>query len=68
MPTININFRVCRRMDRDNAYTAAKPILDGLKLAGLIIDDSEDHIELKVTTEKVFHKADQRTEIIIENA
>jgi hypothetical protein len=50
---ITITLRTCRLLDVDNAYTCAKPLLDGLKYAGVIIDDSPKHITLYVNQEQV---------------
>lgn len=68
IPVANVEviFYVCHRMDRDNAYSAAKPIIDGLKVSGILTDDCEDHLELKVRTVKVEHIRDQGIELIIE--
>lgn len=63
---VTVIFYVCRRMDRDNAYTAAKPIVDGLKECGVMKDDSEDFLNLTVKTVKVSKIKDQKTQIVIE--
>lgn len=62
---IKIIYYACRPMDWDNAYTSAKPLVDGLKVAGVIEDDSPKHIELLVRTIKVAHLKEQKIEIII---
>lgn len=49
--------------DTDGAYNAAKPVVDGLKLAEVIEDDSTRHIDLKVEQIKVDHKKEERVEI-----
>lgn len=36
-----------RPMDEDNLAASAKPILDGLKSAGIIVDDSPDKLTLR---------------------
>jgi Holliday junction resolvase RusA-like endonuclease len=36
-------------MDTDNLYGCVKPVIDGLRHAGVLVDDSPDHIELTVT-------------------
>ncbi len=55
----------CRLLDRDNLQGGAKPCVDCLKEAGLIVDDTEAEIDLIVTQERVFNKDQQRTEIEI---
>lgn len=49
--------------DKDNAYARCKVPLDALKRAGLIEDDSPEHIDLKAYTVTA-HKS--RTTIILE--
>lgn len=56
---VQIVFNTCSFMDDDNAHTSAKPLLDGLKYAGVIKDDSHKHIELKVSQISV-HKRDRQ--------
>jgi len=59
-----VMFRV-RLLDTDNAYGSAKPLIDCLRTCGLIPDDTEKAINLKVTQEKVAHFNEQRTEVKI---
>jgi hypothetical protein len=54
-----------RQMDTDGAYASCKPILDGLRYAGVIIDDSPRYITFNVEQIKVNHKCDERVEILI---
>jgi hypothetical protein len=54
-----------RQMDTDGAYASCKPILDGLRYAGVIIDDSPRYITFNVEQIKVNHKCDERVEIFI---
>ena len=42
-----------RRMDTDNLYGGVKPLLDGLKDAGAIVDDDTRWIDLVVTQEVI---------------
>jgi len=56
---VTITLRTCRLLDVDNAYTCAKPILDGLRYAGVIQDDSPKHLSLYVNQEQV-HKIDKQ--------
>lgn len=66
-PTIEIILAQIQPMDRDNAYGACKPIIDGLKVprkfndigAGVIIDDNEEAYELVVRSVKVSKLADE---------
>ena len=36
-------------LDPDNLYGCVKPVIDGLRYAGVLVDDSSDHIKLTVT-------------------
>lgn len=63
--SVTVKFYACRQFDRDGAYHAAKPVIDGLTESGIIIDDSQEHIDLKVEQIKVNHKCDERVEIEI---
>ena len=36
-------------LDPDNLYGCVKPVIDGLRYAGVLVDDSPAHIELTVT-------------------
>ncbi len=62
---VHIVFFTIRKMDRDGAYNAAKPVLDGLVEAELIEDDSEEHIDLKVSQIKVGKVKEQKVIIHI---
>jgi Holliday junction resolvase RusA-like endonuclease len=62
---VEVVFYACRLMDRDGAYHAAKPIIDGLTEIKIIADDSEEFIDLKVSQIKVKHLNEQRVEIEI---
>lgn len=63
--TVVVKFYSIRQFDRDGAYHAAKPVIDGLTNSGIIVDDSQDHIDLKVEQIKVNKKCDERVEIDI---
>lgn len=52
-----------RRCDYDNFVGGLKPCIDGLKLNGLIIDDSEKYIDLE--PEQKLDRNNIRTEIFI---
>jgi hypothetical protein len=64
-PTARFVFHRQRLLDRDNAWAGAKDLLDGLRAAGLVSDDTEAAIELKVEQVKVAHRADQKTVVEI---
>lgn len=63
--------RVCikrhglRALDRENLWGGTKAIVDCLKESGLIVDDSEEWIDLEVRQEQVHDRAHRRTEIEI---
>lgn len=46
--------------DRDNLYSAAKPIIDGIVTAGVIPDDSEKYLDQQIRNIKVNHKSEQK--------
>jgi Holliday junction resolvase RusA-like endonuclease len=54
-----------RQLDRDNLYGSMKLPIDGLRAAGIIEDDTEEHIDLTVKQERVSSWKDQRVEIAI---
>jgi hypothetical protein len=56
-----------RLLDIDNLTGGAKYFCDGLRYAGLIPGDRPDQITLEVSQRKVKSKAEERTEIEIEN-
>lgn len=62
---IRINLSNIRLMDYDGAYASVKPILDGLRYADVIVDDSPKDIDLEVKQFKVKHRVDEKVEIII---
>lgn len=57
-----------RLLDKDNAYGGAKPLLDSLKYAGLVPDDSTEAIDYEVLQRKVHHRSEEHTEVVIEYA
>jgi Holliday junction resolvase RusA-like endonuclease len=54
-----------RQLDRDNLYASMKIPIDALRGAGVIENDTEDHITLTVTQERVTSWKDQRVVISI---
>ena len=55
-------------LDKDNAYYGAKPLLDSIKYAGFIHDDSEKEIQYEVVQIKVAHRKEERTVVEIKYA
>lgn len=62
---VKIILKTCRLLDVDNSYTCAKPLLDGLRYAGVLVDDSPDHLDLHVSQEKVSKVINQGVSINI---
>jgi hypothetical protein len=61
---VEIARRYCGRpMDEDNLHGAAKLPLDALVRAGVIPDDSPEHVRLTCTQERVAKRAEQGTTI-----
>lgn len=52
--------------DRDNRYGGAKSLIDALVKNGLIVDDSEDHIDLHVVEGKWLKGESPHTHVLIE--
>lgn len=65
-PTVKIILHSIHKMDRDNAWSAAKPIIDGLRYAGVLFDDRNEDFECDVKWQKADHIPDQGVEVIIE--
>lgn len=55
----------CRPLDCDNYAGGCKPIIDQLRYAKLIRDDSPEDIEVEFKQVKVKHKTEEHTEIEI---
>jgi hypothetical protein len=53
-------------LDKDNAYASVKPIVDALKIYGVIVDDRLDCIDLTVGQVQVKHRADEKVTLEIE--
>jgi hypothetical protein len=53
-------------LDMDNAFAAVKPVVDGLKDAGLIQDDTPALLELRVQQQRVASRKAQKTMIRVE--
>ena len=56
---VRIEIRRVKLCDEDNSYGSVKPLVDCLRLAGLVKDDSTEAIALTVTQEKVAGKKEQ---------
>lgn len=69
-PVDKLKFKIVYRtvflMDQDNLYGSAKPLIDGIKESGLILDDSPDHVTYEVIQIKVGNKDKQGVEIIFD--
>lgn len=64
--TVRFTGRRCRLLDADNFAGSVKELLDGLVRAGLLDDDSPEHIILITQQEKVAHRKDEQTIIEID--
>ena len=63
---VSFTGRRCRLLDPDNFAASCKDLLDGLKHAGLIPDDTPDHIRLTTQQEKVSGEGQEMTIIEVE--
>lgn len=61
-----ITLHTMKLLDKDNAYASVKPIVDALKVYGVIVDDRLDCIDLTVSQEQVKHRADEQVILEIE--
>lgn len=61
-----VSYRV-RLLDLTNLWAGAKPVPDGLKRLGYLVDDSPKWCDLTVTQQKCI-KAEERTVITMEPA
>lgn len=77
-PTIEFVLYMVSQFDKDGAYSSVKPLLDCLQVekgrdkagfpipgAGIIKDDKQECVDLKVRTEKVGKRKDERVIINI---
>jgi len=65
-PLVSYVLYRCRPLDPDAIHGATKVCTDVLCKIGLLPGDSEKHIRLEVTQEKVNHMNEQRTELRIQ--
>jgi len=63
--SVQFELRVCRLLDIDNAYGAAKFGCDTLRYAKLIPEDNPSAIDLKVIQTKVSTKKEECTIILL---
>ena len=63
---VTITVHRGRRQDKDNAYGSVKPIVDGLKRAGWVVDDAPEWIDLRVQEEVERDRRKRRTVIEVE--
>jgi len=59
-------MRRIRLLDTDNAYGATKTLTDCLCEVGLLPGDSDKDITINVRQEKVNHRSEECTEIVLE--
>jgi hypothetical protein len=64
-PIVSYVLYRCRPLDPDAIHGATKVCTDCLCKIGLLAGDSEKHIRLEVTQEKVAHMNEQRTTLKI---
>jgi len=62
---ITIHRRGRRELDPDNLVGSVKPVIDALRYAQVLVDDSPAHLELEVT-QSYSHKLPPRTLIKIQ--
>ncbi len=65
-PKITIIIKSTHLKDIDGLYNSTKPLWDGLRKAGVIVDDNPDGVRMKVKQLKVKHKNEEGVEIEIE--
>ncbi len=63
--SIRIDWHGWNRVDRDNALARCKPYIDGLVDAGVIPDDSPEHVTRIYIGRMVIERADQRVVITV---
>jgi hypothetical protein len=61
-----VTLYTMKLLDKDNAYASVKPIVDALKIYGVIVDDRMDCIDLTVEQQQVRHKVDEKVILEIE--
>jgi hypothetical protein len=53
---VEVEHHAIRSRDQDNLAASLKPILDAIVLAGVIEDDDEDHLQIKLRHSVKVHK------------
>lgn len=64
-PHVHFHLHRVQLLDRDNKYASVKLVLDAIRYAGLIHDDTEQDIDLTVTQTRVANYAEQGTGVVI---
>ena len=64
-PRVIITSYRTRLLDKDNAYSGAKYLLDSVKHSGFVHDDSEKEINYEVIQIKVAHRKEEHTTVDI---
>jgi len=62
---ITVRNFTCQPLDRDNFYTAIKPIIDGIVAAKVVPDDSDDYVDVRCENVRVRHKPEQKVTVEI---
>ena len=65
--TLTIINNAVQVSDYDNLAASAKPLIDGMILAGVLVEDDPEHlVELRLRSQRVLHKADERVFMLVE--
>ena len=64
-PTLTATFYVWSKMDPDNAAARMKFPIDALVKFGLLVDDSEKHLDFTEIPKQVIDRKSQRVEITL---
>jgi len=52
-------------LDRDNLYGSYKQLIDAIRDAGIIVDDSDKWLDLKIINQRAATRAENRTVIVV---
>lgn len=63
---VSIHRQSHGKMDPDNLVGAMKPLIDALRYAHVLVDDTEEHLELVVTQKRQLKSAAPFTRIEVE--
>ena len=64
-PTLTATFYVWSKMDPDNATARLKWVIDSLVRHGIIVDDSEEHLDFTRIPKQVVDRKNQRVELVL---